>query len=794
MLKSYFKIALRTIKRQKAYALINVVGLSTGIMACLIILLYVRDASSYESFYKDSDKIYRLSTLFSNDGTEEQLAILPARVVELSYNAIPETEHVTLLNNIESGLEVLIEVGEQKFVETEFFSADSSFFKVFQRELLFGDFENALSDPKGVVLSEEGALKYFGRTDVITETIKINASDRFVSAVVKAAPGKTVLNFNILLPTVGSRGISTQGWFPMNYPMFATFSSLEKANQFVTKLNEKVEEEVGEMFRAEGTSMQFSVEPISEMYFNTSMQYDFNDKLPKNLMYSLIVISLFILVIACINYINLSTAKSEKRAKEVGIRKVMGAFRNQLVWQFYGETFLITLISVVIGVVMTEVLLGSFNRMIQADLSLDLLGDPMILIGLVAITILVSALSGSYPANFLSSFNPIAVLKGASSKGGNSFRRVLVTLQFVISVFLIVGTITISKQLRYIQNKELGFEREQIVYFKMSDYNIRRVYESLRSRFSNIPGVEAVTGSNNMISNVRSGYGAFMEGLSENQNISFRGQNGDEEFSETMGMELLAGESFRNRSDLDSTVYYLINETGAKALGLTAEEAVGKRFGVWSDKMGLITGVVKDFHLNSIHSEIEPWAVFTGPDKYMSYIFTRVDMNRLESIKASMKDTWEELVPTFPFEMFFLDDSVRAAYEKDRQLGKLIVSFTVLAIIIGCLGLFGLASYLAEKRTKEIGIRKVLGANVGRIVFLLSKEYLKIIIISNLIAWPLAFYFMDQWLQTFAYRISVNWTIFLLAAVATALVAGITVSYQSIKAAISNPVNALRNE
>lgn len=794
MLKSYINIALRTLKRQKAYALINVIGLSTGIMACLIILLFVRDASSYESFYPESEKIYRLSTLYATDNNNEELAILPARVLELAYSEIPETEHMTLLNNVESGLEILIETEEKKFVETHFFNADSAFFKVFQRELLAGDPSNALTNPKGVVLSEAGAVKYFGRTDVVSETLKVNGTDHFVSAVVRDAPGRTVLEFNVLLPTARRNGISTQGWFPMNYPVFAKFESPEKADRFIEKINEKIDEEVGEMFAAEGTVMKFQSEPISEVYFNTSMQYDFKSKLPKNLMYSLIVVSIFILVIACINYINLSTAKSEKRAKEVGIRKVMGAVRKQLIWQFYGETFFITLISVIIGVVMTEVLLGSFNQMIQSDLSLNLLGDPYIILGLIGITILVSALSGSYPANFLSSFNPTSVLKGTSKKGGNLFRRVLVTLQFVVSVFLIVGTITIGKQLKYIQNKEIGFEREQVVYFKMSDSKVRKAYETMRSRFSNIPGIEGITGSSNMISDVRSGWGAFMEGLPENSNISFKGQNGDDEFFETMGFELAAGESFVNRSDLDSTVYYLINETGAKALGLTPEEAVGKKFGIWSNKMGTITGVVKDFHLNSVHSKIEPWAVYTGPDKYMTYMYARVDMNRLESVKSEMKSTWEELVPTFPFEMFFLDDSVRAAYEKDRQLSKLIYSFTALAILIGSLGLFGLASYLAEKRTKEIGIRKVLGANVGRIVVLLSQEYIKIIVIANLIAWPMSYYFMNNWLDTFAYRISVNWSIFLLAAVATALVAGITVSYQSIKAAISNPINALRNE
>ena len=795
MLKSYINIALRTLKRQKGYTLINVVGLSTGIMACLIILLYVRDAASYESHYPESEKIYRLTTKYGTQGRQDELAYLPARVLEVAYNSIPEAEYLTLLNGALGGAEILIDVDGEKILESNFYSADTSYFNIFQHDFIQGTAEEALRDPKNVVFTAKSAMKYFGSLDVFGKTFKINGADRVVGGVVEDFKGNTVLEFDMLMSTSRQTWIDPANWFPMNYHVFGKFNSQASADSFKDKLNALVVEEMGDQMESEGFSMGFGLEPFDDVFFNTSVEGDFNEKLPKNLMYSLIAVSLFILVIACINYINLSTAKSEKRAKEVGIRKVMGAVRSQLIWQFYGETFEITFISVIIGVVLTEVSLVPFNNILGTNLKLNLLGDPAMILGLLVITILVSLLSGSYPANFLSSFSPTKVLKGSASiKGGNTFRRVLVTLQFVVSVFLIVGTITVAKQMRFIQNKDMGYDREAIVYFKLSDGASRRAYEPMKEAYRQIPGVDAVTGSSNLISNVVSGWGAFMDGLPENVSISFKGHNGDEQFLETMGLELVAGESFINRSDLDSTVYYYINETGAAALGLTPEEAVGKKFGIWTNKMGTITGVVKDFHMNSVHSEIEPWAVYTGPDKYMSYMFARVNMSRLEDIKSDMAEIWGERVSTFPFEMYFVDESVKEAYEKDRQLGKLIVSFTALAIIIGCLGLFGLASYLAEKRTKEIGIRKVLGADVGKIVYLLSQEYIRIIIIANLIAWPLAFYFMDEWLSTFAYRININWTVFLLAAVSTALVAGITVSYQSIKAAISNPVNALRNE
>ena len=795
MFKIYINIALRTLKRQKAYALINVIGLSTGIMACLLILLFVRDADSYETFYPESDLIYRLSTVYETQDQKAGLAILPARVVELAYAKIPEAKHLTLLNGITQPNEILVQRGEDKIVERNFYYADSAYFQVFQHEFIQGDPKTALFDPNSVVLTETGARKYFNSIDVLNKSLNLDGSDRLITGVIKDMPGKTILAFDMLLPTSRNRAINTEGWYPMNYPVFGKFTNELAAEGFISKLNQLVDDEMGEEFEAQGFRMGFGIEPITGIHFNTSIDYDFGTKLPRNLMYSLIAVSFFILVIACINYINLSTAKSEKRAKEVGIRKVMGAGRSQLVWQFYGETFVITLVSVVMGVVLTEVVLTPFNQMINADLSLNLLSDPTVLIGLLLITVLVSVLAGSYPASFLSSFKPTRVLKGAlSNKGGNAFRRVLVTLQFVVSVFLIVGTITISKQLNFIQNKEIGFQQEELVYFNMSDRTIRGAYETFKGQYAQIPGVKGITGSNNLISNVVSGYGAIMEGLPKNVNISFKGQNGDEAFLETMGFELVAGEGFANKSDLDSSVYYMLNETGVDALGITPEEAIGKRFGIGESKMGTIVGVVKDFHMISIHNAIEPWAVYTGPDKYMSYMVARVDMSRLEDVKAQMSSIWESRITTYPFEMNFVDESVREAYEKDQQLGKLIISFTVLALIIGCLGLFGLASYLAEKRTKEIGIRKVLGADVSRIVMLLSKEYIRIIIMANLIAWPLAYYFMNNWLDSFAYRINVNWMVFLLAAVITVCVAGLTVSYQSIKAAISNPVNALRNE
>lgn len=757
-------------------------------------MLFIQDASSYESFYPEAESVFRVTTRFV-DTREDRMTSVPSRATYVSRERIPEVEQMTFMLDWSVGREPLVEVGDRKFIEPEMYYADSAYFKVFQHELIQGDRDELLTEPTDIVLTESMAMKLFDRKEVLGETVKINGSDYKVDAVVKDFPGKTSLAFSILLSTERLNYMNLEGWFPMNYFTYVKVANEEAANSFLTKLNGIIKDELGEDMASEGYEMSFEIQPLLDMHFETGISGDYPEKLSKNLMYSLIAISAFILFIACINYINLSTAKSEKRAKEVGIRKVLGARKPQLIWQFYGETFMITFLSVIIGVVLTEVVLPTFNNVSGTDLELNIFNNLDMLGALLGLTIFVSLLSGSYPANFLSSFSPVKVLKGTFSvKGGNIFRRVLVTLQFVVSVFLIIGTITIYYQLDFIQSKDIGYERDQVVFMRMGDRNVRGAYEQMKERFRLITGVEAVTGSNNMISNIVSGWGSEMEGLPEGVNISFRGQNGDEEFLETFGFDLVAGKSFANISDIDSTMYYLMNETGIRELGLTPEEAIGKRFGLADDRMGTIVGIVEDFHLTSLHSEIEPWAVYTGPDKYMGVMYARVNMDRIAEIKEEMAAVWEEYVPTRPFDMQFVDDAVGKAYEKDQQLGQIIITFTLLAILIGCLGLFGLASYLAEKRTKEIGIRKVLGADVTRIVYLLSQEYFKIILISNLIAWPLAYFFMDNWLSTFAYRIQLSWFVFLGAALATVFVAAITVSYQSIKAAFSNPINALRNE
>lgn len=797
MLKNYLNIAIRNLGRQKVYSVINIIGLSVGIMACIIILLYVQHQSSYEKFYPDADKILRVTTHYETSGDASKLAITPKEITEVSLNQIPETALATLVFDWRVGREILTRSGDNVFTETEVFYADSSFFKVFQHRFLEGDPASALAEPSVVVLTESTALKYFNRTEnILGEVLNANGRDYKITGLIEDIPGNTALQFNFVISagTLG-RQLESYGWFPMNYFTYVVLNDNVEPETYTAKLNKVLDDDIGEQLKASGTTMFYETQPISEMHFDTALGADYPGKMSKSLIYSLLAIAVFILLIACINYINLSTAKSERRAKEVGLRKVMGAVRGQLIAQFYAETLMLTTLAVVLGVVLAEVALPGFNQLAGTQLDILYFEDPNFLVGVTSFIFFVSLVSGSYPATFLSSFRPVKVLKGTHQvKGGNLFRRVLVIVQFSVSVFLIVGTLIIYNQLNFMQSKEMGYDTEQIVYMKLPDRATRNNFEPLKTGFETITGVDYVTYSNNMISDVKSGWSAIMEGLPSDVTISFKGMNGDQDFLETFGFELIAGEGYQNKSNWKTEVYYLMNETGVQALGLTPEEAVGKKFGLNENLMGTIVGVVKDFHSASLHQKIEPIAVFTGPDDYKNLLFARVNTQRMEPVLAQMEQKWEELNPQRPFEPEFLDGSIRQMYEAEQRLGNIILIFTSLAISIGCLGLFGLASFMAEKKTKEIGIRKVLGANVSRIILMLSREYVRIILISNLIAWPLAYYAMNRWLEGFAFRVDIGLQLFLVAGLSTAVVALLTVSFQSIKAAVTNPIKALRTE
>ena len=799
MLRNYLNVAFRNLLRQRVHSFINITGLSVGIAACLVIMLYVRYELSFESIHADADRIYRINSHFETSGIQEVLAVTPNKVLGFAQREAPEVESSMRMFGFSNNAQLIVKQGDRSFYETNVKVASADFFEVIPYTFLSSSPEGSLDAANELVITRKVAMKYFDRVDVAGQTLNLNNSDYAITGVIEDIPSNTNLRFDMVysMKSFGNWAYN-EGWFPMNYNTFVKLVPGASAEEFITKLNARLDEEMSEELEAQGTKYFYTSQPLKDIHFNTGIANDYTSNVNKSMIYAFVLIAVFILAIACINYINLSTAKSERRAREVGLRKVLGAHKVQLMWQFYGETFLITFLAVVLAVVLAELFLPYFNQITQLDLDILYFQDPDILFMLGGILLGISLLAGSYPASFLSSFQPVKVLKStfSSVKGGNAFRRILVVVQFSVSVFLIIGTLVIYFQLQYVQNKDLGYERDQTIVVSLSDRQTRNRHGSLKNDFEAIDGVTQVGFANQMLAGVVSGWRAEAEGLAPDVSVSFVGLWASKDFPESVGLKFKYGNGFADITDIgpDRENYYIINETGAKAVGFDPAEAVGKEFGLNPDMMGRVVGVVEDFHFTSLHRKIEPMSVFMGKGSQENFMYVKLDMNRFDQLISSIEAKWDALVPERPLEYSFLDDKVADLYEKDRKTAKILILFTVLSVSIGCLGLFGLAAFMAQKRTKEIGIRKVLGADVRRIVALLSREYLLVIVISNLIAWPLGYFIMNNWLDTFSYRINIAWYIFLLAGSITVLVALVTVSYQSLKAAFSNPIKALRYE
>jgi len=799
MLKNYLNVAFRNLFRQRVHSLINITGLSVGIAACLVIMLYVRYELSFENIHPDADRIYRVNSYYETSGVKEILAVTPNKVIGFSQREAPEVETSMRMFGFSGNSQLIVKQGDRSFYETRVNVASEDFFEVFPYPFISGSVEGALDAANELVLTRSIAMKYFDRVDVAGETLNMNGSDYAITGVIEDIPLNTSLSFDILysMKTFGDWAFR-EDWFPMNYNTFVKLVPDASAEEFIGKLNARLDEEMAETLEAQGTKYFYGAQALKDIHFNTAISNDYAANVDKSMIYAFVMIAIFILAIACINYINLSTAKSERRAKEVGLRKVLGAHKRQLMWQFYGETFLITLVAVVLAVVLAELFLPYFNQLTELQLDILYFKDPDIMLLLGGILIVISVLAGSYPASFLSSFQPVKVLKSTFNgvKGGNAFRRVLVVIQFSVSVFLIIGTLVIYFQLEYVQNKDLGYERDQTIVVSLSDRKTRNRHNSIKSDFEAMNGVAQVAFSNQMITNVQSGWRAEAEGLASDISVSFVGLWASKDFPESVGLQFKYGNGFADITDIgpEREHYYILNETGARAVGFDPAEAVGKEFGLNPEIIGRVVGVVEDFHFTSLHRKIEPMSVFMGAGSQENYMYVKLDMQRFDQLLPQLEEKWDQLVPERSFEYSFLDDGVTALYEKDRKTAQILILFTVLSVSIGCLGLFGLAAFMAQKRTREIGIRKVLGADVNRIVALLSREYIQVIVISNLIAWPIGYFIMNNWLESFSYRINIAWYIFAMAGGITVLVALITVSYQSLKAAFTNPIKALRYE
>ncbi|MCD4817544.1 MAG: ABC transporter permease [Candidatus Cloacimonetes bacterium] len=780
MLKNYLKIAFRNILQHKGFSIINISGLALGLAVFMLIMLWVHDEISYDRFHKKTDRLYRLVAQAQLGEQSFKAVVTPGEFPPYLKDKIPEIEEVSRYRPL--AYEVLVKVGEKKFYKRKLACADSTFLRLFDFEVISGNVEDALTGVEKIILTKSTAEKYFGNDDPIGKTIDLynGRITSTVTALIENLPFNTHFDFDML---ISMKLLAPFDWGNHYFNGYFLLSENADPNLVVEKINQSIKERELEF------SAYYYLQSIKDIHLKSDFDIDMansTSEINKNV-YIFTYIAFFILLIACINFMNLSTARSSKRAREVGIRKVVGAYRKNLMLQFMGESILISFLGMIFALVLVELFLPCFNLLTRKNINLMTENNFGLLLQILGLTTVTGIVAGFYPSLYLSSFKPILVMKRQTIHQSSKLRRIMVIIQFALSIILICGAIVVSNQLKYIQQKDLGFDRENLVYMRtVSGFGAS--YDKFRQELLALSEIENVTLSSDIPTNTIHLWGGFdWEGIQEDQTFLMNVYTVDNHFINTMKFNLLEGRAFS--PEFDDTANYILNEAAVAYTGI--EDPVGKRFS-HDGNQGNIVGIVKDFNYKSIRTKVEPLVLRQG-NSYQ-YVITRINSSNLEQTIEKMKAIWLQNYTEYPFEMHFLAADFEKLYETEQRTGKVFNYFTILAILISCLGLFGLASFTTEQRTKEIGVRKVLGASVGQIVGLLSSEYLKWVLVANLIAWPLAWYLMNKWLQNFAYRTNMNIWIFLLSSLIGIMIAMITISLQTFKAANANPMKALKYE
>ncbi|MBI1768384.1 MAG: ABC transporter permease [Bacteroidetes bacterium] len=802
MLKNYLKTAFRNLWREKNKTTLNVLGLTIGIAGSLVLFLLIRYHNSFDLSHSKHDRIYRVVTMSDGNNGKDYTSGIPSVLPDAFKNDFPEAEEVTFVS-YRSGSLITIpqKSGEPKRYEegVGVTFAQANFFKIFDRKIISGDVVNGLANPNEAVISKSLALKYFGKEDALGEVLEYDKNQYKITAVMEDAPSNTDFPFSLMLSyaTIKSE-TEKHGWHSIwsDEQCYITLKVGVNASAIESRMPAFVKKYLGEENRDHQT---FALQALSTFHFDDRFgNYNYNT-VSKSMLLALSVIALFLIITACINFINLSTADAIKRSKEVGIRKTLGSTRQQLVLQFLGETFLITLLSVSLAFFVSLLSLKFLNSFLSLKLSLSLT-DPIIAVFTIGITIVVSLLSGLYPSLVVSGYQPALALKNKISNKNSSgylLRRGLVVTQFFISQILIIGTIVLIAQMNYFRNKELGFRKDAIITVPVpvreepitSDSSKSSRMRTLRTEVMRLKGVELASLNNTApSSNSVSGTGFTIEGSDNFYETQVK--TIDSSYVHLFGLQLAAG---KNLADYDTAHGFIVNEKLASTVGYkNPNEILGKVIRMWGRKLPVV-GVVKDFHTMSLRQPIEATIMFNRISNYGSLAVKISPVGMQETIKE-IQTRWEALYPDFIFSYEFLDESIRKFYEDEQRTSALLAIFTSLAIFIGCLGLFGLASFMANQKTKEIGVRKVMGASVNSIIMLFSKEFVALIIVGFIVAAPMAWYFANQWLNQFAYKISIGPMIFIIGFVATFSIAVLTVGYRSFKAATANPVDSLKYE
>jgi putative ABC transport system permease protein len=796
MLKNYFLIAIRNLKNYKGYSLINILGLSIGIACCVIIMLYVRNEISFDQYHEKADRIYRIEYCRRFADKEIHNVRTPAQWAPALKNDYPAIADFVRLKPPRSRWMVKYE--DRLFFEKGFVFADSTVFSVFDFELVRGNPKDVLAAPNTVVLTEEMVKKYFGNEDPIGKTILLdNKHIITVTGIMKRIPRNSHFDFDFL---ASFSTLYTEPQIFGGLPYLATSTQytyvLLTKNASPSDLESALPGFVEKYLRDESSpdeQIKIELQPLTDIHLHSHREYEFQKNGDISYVYMFSTIAFIILLIASINFMNLTTARSANRAKEVGMRKVAGARRVQLIRQFIFESALLALISFAIACLFVKLSFPYFNQLSERYLSFALFNDPFLILSLIAITAFVGILAGSYPALYLSGFKPVKVLKGALSKGakGVVIWRVLVVIQFTVSIVLIIGTIAVFNQLSFMQNQSLGFNKEHVVVIPLPDPAVRDRFDTLESLLRENTGVLNVAASSSLPGGLYNSWPIVTEGMSLEDGIIFNVNSVSEHFFETLHIDFVRGRTFSPNAHHDTDRTVILNETAVKKLNW--EDPIGKILDLGPQFRPQVIGVVKDYHFRSMHQPIEPLMIFP---RLMDMLFVsiRIRPDNLNQTINQIEKAWRNVNPEHVFEYSFLDQDYDNAYKVEKRFGEIFGLFAGLAIFVACLGLYGIAAYTAEQRTKEIGIRKVLGASNSTIVKLLNQEFTKLIIVANLLAWPIAYYLIGIWLGDFVYKSYPGIEVYVGAALVSVFVAGITVARQSIKAANIQPVNALKYE
>ncbi|MDR7132644.1 putative ABC transport system permease protein [Algoriphagus sp. 4150] len=816
MLKNYFKIALRNLKKHKFYAFINILGLSVGVAVCMIISLFVINELSYDTGFKDADRIYRVKSEIIFGGNHWNMVLAPAPLAAALPENFPEIESAVHFRTRGS---YLVKRVDENIKEQDVVWASKDFFKVFEIPMIEGNPDRVLAEPNTMAISESAAKKYFPNEAALGQSLILDNNQNFrITGVYEDIPKNSHFHFDFLLSAEGLGEAQRVAWLSNNFQTYFKLRENAGPDELVAKLpsliKTNVEPEIRQVFGdgstletliSNGGKFEFDIQPLLDIHLKSDLMGEFEPNFNITYIYLFVAVALFILVIACINFMNLSTARSANRAKEVGIRKVMGSFRSHLIRQFLMESILLSCISFLIAMPLVSLLLPFFNELAGRELAVPFFHSGfygILLLGAIG----TGLMAGIYPAFFLSGFKPISILKGKVSMGMKSglIRSSLVVFQFTVSIILIIATISVFNQLNYIQNKKIGFNKEQIITID-DMYALGAQVETFKREVLANSMMESgtITGFLPVSNTWRSDTPWWAEGKDPKQSenlVSLQNWTVDYDYISTLGMNIVAGRDFSIQYPSDSNAV-ILNETAVKNFGFDGDP-IGKKIFMMSDSEELdledlqgrtVIGVVENFHFESLKENIGPVMIF--PDKKPSGIASfRFHSSDTEQVITFIESKWKELAPGQPFTYSFLDDRFGNMYASEIRLGRVFATFAAFAIIIACLGLFALTAFTAEQRTKEIGIRKVLGSSVRSIVFLLSKEFTKLVVLAFLIASPIAWWAMNLWLEDYQFKIQLGWQVFLSAGVFAAVIALLTISFQSIKAATSNPVNSLKSE